>query len=486
MTNMTNHSLASIQRALISVSDKTGIVEFASQLTQAGVEILSTGGTYKLLKDNNVNVVEVSEYTGFPEMMDGRVKTLHPKVHGGILARRGTDDAVMQANAIDAIDLVVVNLYPFESTVANPDCSLADAVENIDIGGPTMVRAAAKNHNDVTIVVNSSDYQRVLNELAENDGATTYQTRFDLAIKAYEHTAAYDGAIANYFGQKVDGGSEGFPRTFNTQFIKTQSLRYGENPHQQSAFYVEKNPADVDVIEWVDCRYVQWTLATHNAFAASYDAFMQLAAGFGHDIPENEDDNEQHVTNADAIEKAEEALSLADDASRMHGQFIRHSGPRGSPLDLMDCLGSAIGYISQRELFGHRGTCRGDTGVHQMPLPCVRDGPPPDLKEKQAKQQRKAELHEVAIYGKTYCNLLELLNTDWDLPSKLRVTAGHGNQPNSSLEHNRQPALRSLLDTHLKGWPIDRQLEDFRKQLLQAGAIPSDFRVIWTCVAPGN
>ena len=153
---MTNRSLASIQRALISVSDKTGIVEFASQLTQAGVEILSTGGTYKLLKDNNVNVVEVSEYTGFPEMMDGRVKTLHPKVHGGILARRGTDDAVMQANAIDAIDLVVVNLYPFESTVANPDCSLADAVENIDIGGPTMVRAAAKNHNDVTIVVNST------------------------------------------------------------------------------------------------------------------------------------------------------------------------------------------------------------------------------------------------------------------------------------------------------------------------------------------
>ncbi len=247
MTNMTNRSLASIQRALISVSDKTGIVEFASQLTQAGVEILSTGGTYKLLKDNNVNVVEVSEYTGFPEMMDGRVKTLHPKVHGGILARRGTDDAVMQANAIDAIDLVVVNLYPFESTVANPDCSLADAVENIDIGGPTMVRAAAKNHNDVTIVVNSRDYQRVLNELAENDGATTYQTRFDLAIKAYEHTAAYDGAIANYFGQKVDGGSEGFPRTFNTQFIKTQSLRYGENPHQQSAFYVEKNPADVSI-----------------------------------------------------------------------------------------------------------------------------------------------------------------------------------------------------------------------------------------------
>ncbi len=244
---MANRSLANIRRALISVSDKTGIVEFAAQLNQLGVEILSTGGTYKLLKQNNLEVTEVSDYTGFPEMMDGRVKTLHPKVHGGILARRGIDDQVMQDNAINPIDLVVVNLYPFENTVANPDCSLADAIENIDIGGPTMVRAAAKNHNDVTIVVNSSDYDVVLKELAENDGATLYETRFDLAIKAYEHTAAYDGAIANYFGQKVEGGSEGFPRTFNTQFVKAQSLRYGENPHQQSAFYIEKSPADVSV-----------------------------------------------------------------------------------------------------------------------------------------------------------------------------------------------------------------------------------------------
>ena len=244
---MANRSLANIRRALISVSDKTSIVEFAAQLNQLGVEILSTGGTYKLLKQNNLEVTEVSDYTGFPEMMDGRVKTLHPKVHGGILARRGIDDQVMQDNAINPIDLVVVNLYPFENTVANPDCSLADAIENIDIGGPTMVRAAAKNHNDVTIVVNSSDYDVVLKELAENDGATLYETRFDLAIKAYEHTAAYDGAIANYFGQKVEGGSEGFPRTFNTQFVKAQSLRYGENPHQQSAFYIEKSPADVSV-----------------------------------------------------------------------------------------------------------------------------------------------------------------------------------------------------------------------------------------------
>lgn len=244
---MSNQPTAAVRRALISVSDKTGIVEFAQQLNTLNIEILSTGGTYKLLKDSGINVTEVSAHTGFPEMMDGRVKTLHPKIHGGILARRGTDEAVMADNNITPIDLVVVNLYPFENTVAKPDCSLAEAIENIDIGGPTMVRAAAKNHQDVTIVVNVSDYEKVLAELAEHNGATSYALRFDLAIKAYEHTAAYDGAIANYFGQKVEGGSEGFPRTLNSQFIKVESLRYGENPHQASAFYVEKNPQEVSI-----------------------------------------------------------------------------------------------------------------------------------------------------------------------------------------------------------------------------------------------
>jgi phosphoribosylaminoimidazolecarboxamide formyltransferase/IMP cyclohydrolase len=175
-----------IKRALISVSDKTGIVEFAQNLAALGVEILSTGGTYKLLKDNNIAVVEVSEHTGFPEMMDGRVKTLHPKIHGGILARRGLDEAVMQEHNIDAIDLVVVNLYPFAATVAKPNCSLADAIENIDIGGPTMVRAAAKNHASVGIV-NASDYDTVVAELKAN-GALSYETRFDLAVKAFEHS----------------------------------------------------------------------------------------------------------------------------------------------------------------------------------------------------------------------------------------------------------------------------------------------------------
>ncbi len=231
-----------VRRALISVSDKTGIVEFAQALSAKGVELLSTGGTYKLLQDNNIAVTEVSDYTGFPEMMAGRVKTLHPKVHGGILARRGIDEAVMEEHNIKPIDLVVVNLYPFENTVANADCSLEDAVENIDIGGPTMVRAAAKNHNDVTIVVNASRYASILAELEAKD-SISYKTRFNLAIEAYEHTASYDGAIANYFGRLVEGGSEDFSRTFNSQLTKTQEMRYGENPHQKAAFYTEKNPA---------------------------------------------------------------------------------------------------------------------------------------------------------------------------------------------------------------------------------------------------
>lgn len=239
-----NTDLKPIKRALISVSDKSGIVEFAQELSNRDVEILSTGGTYRLLQENNIPVTEVSSYTGFPEMMDGRVKTLHPKIHGGILARRGTDDAVMSEHGIDEIDLVLVNLYPFEKTVANPDCSLEDAVENIDIGGPTMVRAAAKNHNDVAIVVNTSDYASILDEMNQHSGRLSYETRFDLAIKAYEHTAAYDGAIANYFGRLVPGGNDQFPRTFNTQFIKSQDMRYGENPHQNSAFYVEANPSE--------------------------------------------------------------------------------------------------------------------------------------------------------------------------------------------------------------------------------------------------
>ncbi|CZF85301.1 Bifunctional purine biosynthesis protein PurH [Grimontia celer] len=244
-----------IRRALISVSDKTGIVEFAKALAEKGVDILSTGGTARLLAEQGLAVTEVSDYTGFPEMMDGRVKTLHPKVHGGILGRRETDDAVMNEHGISPIDMVVVNLYPFAETVAKEGCTLEDAVENIDIGGPTMVRSAAKNHKDVTIVVNASDYDRVLAELDANKGSLTLQTRFDLAISAFEHTAAYDGMIANYFGTMVpsygdnkEGDEESkFPRTFNQQFIKKQDMRYGENSHQAAAFYTEANPEEASV-----------------------------------------------------------------------------------------------------------------------------------------------------------------------------------------------------------------------------------------------
>ncbi|EGH20650.1 bifunctional phosphoribosylaminoimidazolecarboxamide formyltransferase/IMP cyclohydrolase, partial [Pseudomonas amygdali pv. mori str. 301020] len=214
-----------IRRALISVSDKTGILEFARELEALGVEILSTGGTFKLLKDNGVAAVEVADYTGFAEMMDGRVKTLHPMIHGGILGRRGIDDAIMTEHGIKPIDLVAVNLYPFEATVSKPGCDLPTAIENIDIGGPTMVRSAAKNHKDVAIVVNASDYGQVLESLKA--GGLTYAQRFDLMLKAFEHTAAYDGMIANYLGGvdqtaetlSTEGRSQ-FPRTFNTQFVK--------------------------------------------------------------------------------------------------------------------------------------------------------------------------------------------------------------------------------------------------------------------------
>ncbi len=239
MSEQNTSSATPITRALISVSNKSGITEFAKALNGLGVELLSTGGTYKMLSGEGIPVIEISEYTGFPEMMDGRVKTLHPKVHGGILARRGQDDAVMADHNIPPIDMVVVNLYPFQETVAKPDCDLPTAIENIDIGGPTMLRAAAKNNAWVTVVVNPDDYGRVIEEMRSNDGRVNAVTRFDLAVATYEHTAQYDGAIANYLGSRLGDGVEEFPRTWNSQFIKKQEMRYGENPHQQAAFYVE-------------------------------------------------------------------------------------------------------------------------------------------------------------------------------------------------------------------------------------------------------
>lgn len=277
-------TLRPVRRALISVSDKTGIVEFARTLASHGVEILSTGGTFKLLTDNGVNAIEVSNHTGFPEMMDGRVKTLHPKIHGGILGRRSTDDAVMEEHAIAPIDMVVVNLYPFANTVANPDCTMEDAVENIDIGGPTMVRSAAKNHKDVTIVVNAADYERIANELAENKGSTTFETRFDLAIAAFEHTAQYDGMIANYFGKMVPDYSDNaaevedskFPRTYNMQFTKKLEMRYGENSHQDAAFYVENAIEEASV---ATAKQLQGKALSYNNIADT-DAALECVKEF--------------------------------------------------------------------------------------------------------------------------------------------------------------------------------------------------------------
>lgn len=232
-----------IKQALLSVSDKTGIVEFARELNTLGVALLSTGGTAKLLAEAGLPVTEVADYTGFPEMLDGRVKTLHPKVHGGILARRDLPEhmAALAEHNIPTIDLLVVNLYPFQQTVAKDDCTLPDAIENIDIGGPTMLRSAAKNHRDVTVVVDPADYAPVLAEMRANANSVGYDTNFRLATKVFAHTAQYDGAITNYLtslgADKQHQTRSAFPQTLNLAFEKVQEMRYGENPHQSAAFY---------------------------------------------------------------------------------------------------------------------------------------------------------------------------------------------------------------------------------------------------------
>jgi phosphoribosylaminoimidazolecarboxamide formyltransferase/IMP cyclohydrolase len=228
-----------VRRALLSVSDKTGLVEFARALAERGVEILSTGGTARLLAGAGLTVKEVSQHTGFPEIMDGRVKTLHPKIHGGLLGRRGVDDAVMAQHGIEPIDLAVVNLYPFAETVAKPNCDYAEAVENIDIGGPAMVRAAAKNHDAVAVVVDPADYAAFLDELRANDGRTLLETRSRLAAKAFAHTARYDTMVSAYLLARHAVPSGKFPSTLPLIFDKVQDLRYGENPHQSAAFYRE-------------------------------------------------------------------------------------------------------------------------------------------------------------------------------------------------------------------------------------------------------
>ena len=239
-----------IKQALISVSDKTGVLEFARELSALGVKLLSTGGTAKLLADNGLAVTEVADYTGFPEMLDGRVKTLHPKVHGGILARRDFPEhvAALEQHGIPTIDMVVVNLYPFQQTVAKAECSLEDAIENIDIGGPTMLRSSAKNHKDVTVIVDPSDYAVVLAEMKANANVVSYDTKFTLAKKVFAHTAQYDGAITNYLTSlgedKAHTTRSAYPQTLNLHFDKVQEMRYGENPHQSAAFYRDLKAVD--------------------------------------------------------------------------------------------------------------------------------------------------------------------------------------------------------------------------------------------------
>ncbi len=234
-----------IKQALISVSDKTGIIDLAQKLSQLGIVILSTGGTAKLLQDAGIAVIEVSDYTGFPEMLDGRVKTLHPIIHAGILARQDLPEhkQALEKAAISGIELVIVNLYPFGQTIAKPDCNLEEAIENIDIGGPTLIRAAAKNYQHVTVLTDPEDYTSLLTEIESNNGTVSSAYRFQLAQKAFSHTAAYDSIISNYLTAIDVHKQPGvFPEYLNLNFRMAQHLRYGENPHQEAAFYRDQTP----------------------------------------------------------------------------------------------------------------------------------------------------------------------------------------------------------------------------------------------------
>jgi phosphoribosylaminoimidazolecarboxamide formyltransferase / IMP cyclohydrolase len=268
-----------IKRALISVSDKTGIAEFAAALAARGVEILSTGGSARLLASAGVPVTEVAQYTGFPEMLDGRVKTLHPRIHAGVLARRDNEGHVraLREHNIAPIDLVVVNLYPFEQTVAQPGCEFENAIEQIDIGGPTLLRAAAKNHVDVVVIVDAADYATVLDEMRAHDDSVGDATRFRLAVKAFEHTARYDGAIANYLGALDAEKKRGdFPHSLNLQFVHALALRYGENPHQRAAFYVEHSAPSGTIAA---ARQLQGRELSFNNIADA-DAALECVKGF--------------------------------------------------------------------------------------------------------------------------------------------------------------------------------------------------------------
>ena len=271
--------MAVIKRALISVSDKTGVLELANALTKLNIEILSTGGTAKLLRENHIAVKEVGDYTNFPEMLDGRVKTLHPKVHGGLLGRRDLPDhvATMAAHDIPNIDLLVVNLYPFEETVAKPNCTLEEAIENIDIGGPAMVRSAAKNWQHVAVLTDANQYKAFITELQANNGAAARATLFKLSVAAFNRISNYDGAISDYLSSFNDDGTKGeFPAQSNSRFVKLQDLRYGENPHQSAAFYRDLNPAPGSL---VTAQQLQGKALSYNNIADA-DAAWEAVKSF--------------------------------------------------------------------------------------------------------------------------------------------------------------------------------------------------------------
>ena len=310
--------MSTIKRALISVSDKSGVVDFAKELSGLGVELLSTGGTAKALKDAGIKVKDVSEHTGFPEMMDGRLKTLHPKIHGGLLWRRDNekDKKEIEKHGIESIDMVVVNLYPFEQTVSKPDVTFDDAIENIDIGGPTMIRAASKNFKDVAVVVDPSDYSKVLDEMKSGGGEVSSDTKLYLARKVFSHTAQYDTLISNYLNNQGKL-SEIFPQNFNMSFRKISDVRYGENPHQKAAVYSEPLNAGLSL---VDAKILQGKAMSFNNYLDS-SAVIDLAKEFN-EYPSAvivKHNNPCGVASADTISEAYKKAFETDPVSAFGG-----------------------------------------------------------------------------------------------------------------------------------------------------------------------
>ncbi len=318
-----------LRRALVSVSNKDGLLPFVTALVAQQVEILSTGGTAKLLQQAGIKVIEVADYTGFSEMMDGRVKTLHPKVHGGLLGRRGIDDAVMAEHGIAPIDLLVVNLYPFQATIAKPDCDLATAIENIDVGGPAMLRGAAKNHAHVAVVVDPADYPALTAELNQHAGALSSTTRFALATKAFAHTSEYDGAIARYLAAQTTPVAR-FPAQIDLRFRQKQRLRYGENPHQTAAFYVEDQPPSGSI---ASARQLHGKELSFNNIADTDAALMCVAAFAGPACCIVKHANPCGVAEAVDLARAYE-LAYATDPTSAFGGIIAFN----RPLDAVTAL----------------------------------------------------------------------------------------------------------------------------------------------------